>query len=252
MSLGEHIAKHIEELPYQDEYGAEASLYGWQPLTAPFSLIAVIAYAIPWITGGWIGWAPKKRFSLWWPLAISILFFTDDVGTAIGLQAKEYPREACEGNPTVVQFLYRMRKLGVVNTLTGAMRLFAIWNQMFAWGVFYFGIANNMMKWMLLLNGILKAYAGYGWWSLKPNDYGLWDFITFKPGRETWERHSQLALTMYNKASDKNDAKRQYKGVKDSSKVDLSMYLRRRLVELDATGSRTARTVLPFFIPWIA
>ena len=236
-------------LPYQDEVG-KGWYKGYDSLLTPFMGVFIYTFLAPWVTSGWIASPPKKRISWWWPLATSILFSIDDLGTAIGVQAEETPRNMYEANPNLVQFHYRMREWGVATTLTDSVRIFYWINQLHIWLAWQFGFMNTFYKYFLLINGAVKARAGYQWWGLKPNNYTIWDFWFFKPGRECWERHSALAVNMYNRANDKKEAHKLYKDVKDSQ-AQLQPFLNtvsRRLLEMKAAGSRTARVVLPFFL----
>ena len=150
------------------------------------------SFIYPWLMG------TSKRFSLVGLAIIYALFSIDDWGTAIGMQATEKPRLYYEGNSFMVAAWDYLIKWGLVDTYTGAMRLNHIW--MFFW-ILVAQFTNTMspyFRMVVCFMAISKPLAGFMWWSAKPNQYTITDFLTFKPGRQTPERASPQARSDFN------------------------------------------------------
>ena len=158
-----------------------------------------IEYYIPWLMGIYDRFMVKgNRYGT--PALLFVLagFLVDDVGTAIGLQAEEVPREALEGNPFMSGAWQFLIDNGVAKTQTDAHRLIAIWLIGVILASQYFGYFNSFSRVLFIALATLKAYAGYSWWGVKPNKYTVIDYLTFKPGRLTNERYSLPLRDEYN------------------------------------------------------
>jgi len=115
-------------------------------------------------------------------------FLIDDVGTAIGMQAQEVPRTHVEGNPFMSGCWQYMIDNGYAKSQTDAHRLVAMWFVSVILASQYFGLYNSLSRVTFFLMAALKTYAGASWWTIKPNNYTLMDYLSFKPGRLTDER----------------------------------------------------------------
>ena len=103
-----------------------------------------------------------------------------------------------EGNPYIVNTWRWLMEKDWANTETAAHRLI---------GFYFLGIVllSHFMGWLnpasrayLIVIAAAKAYSGYDWWGLKPNNYTIKDFFTFKDGRQTPYRQSEDSMTAYN------------------------------------------------------
>ena len=266
--------------PYQDraadtelQWLNEYVIFGIVPL-----YVAIGHFLHWWWPQSWAG--PTKSWSWWFPGLTLLGFFIDDVGTGVGLQAHEWPRTTYEGNPVLVKLHYSLKDNGITSTLTDTLRITWAWHSTVLGAAYSLGLMTNFSKWVLLFASFQKVLAGWGWWTLTPNDYGLLDFYSLDSGRDTWERHSRLARAMYNGAKETgqlNDAHKKYKTVRNShatfTEAAVKGYIslrttpegvpyetfanptRRRLVEdLERTanaGSRTAEVLLKLiFLVW--
>ena len=149
-------------------------------------------------------------------------FSVDDIGTAIGMQAEERPRKMVEGNPLMSGLMHFWINSGLAKTETAAHRL--TYFMFLAWVLViqYFGFYTSVSRLYIMATAVGKAYAGYQWWSAKPNDFTIGDFFSFKDGRPTAERMSIPLMDKFNKQA--------IVGFGESLKV------RRRLVETTPMG----------------
>ena len=133
--------------------------------------------------------------------AVIIGISIDDIGTAIGMQAEERPRRKVEGNPVMSGLMHWWMKMGLANTETAAHRLtyfmFLSWVLLFQ----YFGYYTALSRVYMMFVAAMKAWAGYQWWNLKPNNFTVSDFFTFKDGRRVPERMSIPLLHQFNAQS---------------------------------------------------
>ena len=158
-----------------------------------------------------LNWVSKSGFNMganivssgnkltWMELAIVVAGFSiDDVCTSVGMQAEEVPRDLHEGNPWMGGLMQFWIKRGFAKTETAAHRLTYI---CFLATIFLFqynGWFTPNSRVYLMIIAAFKAYSGYGWCQIKPNEYGIKEFITFKDGRPTPERMSVPMLTQFN------------------------------------------------------
>ena len=130
--------------------------------------------------------------------AVIIGISIDDIGTAIGMQAEERPRIKVEGNPIMSGLMHWWINMGLAKTETAAQRLtyftFLAWILLFQ----YFGMYTSVSRAYMVLGALVKAYAGYQWWYLKPNNFTIRDFFTFKDGRRVPERMSFPLMNQFN------------------------------------------------------
>ena len=175
---------------------------------------------------------PKgNRFQLWELLFVFAGFIVDDACTAVGLQAEEVPRTNFEGNVHMAGLMQWWINQGWAKTETAAHRLTLIVFLVMIYGFHYMGWLTANSRVMLMITALQKAFAGYDWCNLKPNNYTHADFWTFKDGRPTPERMSIPLLTKWNESHG-------YKYEKAK---------RRRLAEIDSTeGPRGAMWIQRF------
>jgi hypothetical protein len=140
-----------------------------------------------------------KTFSMLGLIAVVTLFSIDDVGTSIGLQGEDKPIAMIEGNPHMVYIWDWLIRKGWAKTETAAHRIILLILIGEILLIHYFGYATPIVKSYLFLIGGVKTYAGYAWWTNKPNNFSISDFLSFKPGRPTPERRSAAARDAYNK-----------------------------------------------------
>ena len=214
--------------------------------------VGALAYQI--VYGAWtlLGWSlkdwlpvvgrPVKKLNPLWFLVPAACLFIDDVGTGVGMQAEEFPRESYEGNPALVNWSHKGQEWGFFRNHTDMMRWHFISGAVMYVFLYLDYLTMNNATWfgMFLLIPLLKTYAGHGWWSIKPNNFTVSDFFTFEEGRDCWERSSNYAVYWFNKgtAPDKFAASEYAtyrKNIFEEHPLDVSE--RRRLVE----GSRTFR-----------
>ena len=180
---------YSEDIPEYPEYKEPFAGSWWSPLYV-FGIIPLTALADPYFRK--YKWKPLNgnKFGLAGLLTLIALMSVDDVGTAIGLQAKERPLDMFEGNPHMV-YIWKMLMRWGVKTETAAHRI--IWMVLIAEVLLlnYLGYAGPWCRSYLYLMGAIKAYSGSGWWTLKPNKFTMLDFLTFKNGRITPERGSK-------------------------------------------------------------
>ena len=191
-------------------------------------------------------------------LTVLVLFSIDDVGTAKGLQGEEVPRQALEGNLKMAGLWQYMIENGVVKTETDAHRLVWLWFLGIILVTQYFGWLNSLSRLHLFVIGAVKAYAGWGWWSMtEPNKYTLLDFLTFKPTRRTSERcsiHLQLKQNKRFGYTDPREAtvevwKNPTGGWDDELLARVLGGKRRRLTA--TPGVRWLTRYLPYLFPYI-
>jgi len=139
-----------------------------------------------------------NRLKLWELIAVVIGFSIDDVGTAIGQQASEEPRQLYEGNPHMGAIWEWLIASGFATSTTDAHRIIYIIFMVQLFVNQYFGLMNSYGRLFYLYNSAAKTYAGYNWWSLKPNDYTILDFIFFKTGQPNLGRMAHGKLVEYN------------------------------------------------------
>jgi len=171
--------------------------YGWIVSLMQFPVwVAISSYiAAPWAVA--LAGA-GNHFGLATLLSSLALFLVDDVGTAIGMQAKEQPRMVYEQNSYLVGGWKQMQRWGVAKTYTSAHRLFMIWFQFWVVFAHVVGMATPFFRVFIVVTAVIKAFSGYRWWFVGPNQYTITDFFSFKPGRITPERDSQDALIEFN------------------------------------------------------
>ena len=167
-----------------------------------FWLLPVNIFLMNYITpnfnfGGYL-LSKGNRFR-WWELLFVVVGFTiDDYCTAIGMQAEEVPRSMIEGNIWMGGLMQWWIKQGFAKTETAAHRLTYIVMMAIISACQYMGWLTANSRVFLMICAAVKAYAGYSWCYLKPNNFGFKDFITFKDGRPTPERMSIPMLVRYN------------------------------------------------------
>ena len=137
---------------------------------------------------------PQIAFHQVRPLSRLVLFN----GAAIGMQAEEVPREALEGNHFMSGAWQFLIDNGVAKTQTDAHRLIGILLIGAILASQYFGYFNSFSRGLFIALATLKAYAGWGWWAVKPNKYTVMDYLTFNPGRLTNERYSLYMRNVFN------------------------------------------------------
>ena len=125
-------------------------------------------------------------------------FFIDDYCTSIGMQAQESPYQMVEGNPFMGALMQWWIKNGFAKTETAAHRLTFIVFFAEILLMQYFKFYTVSSKIYMLMTAMVKAWAGYGWCLLKPNDFTFSDWISFKDGRPTPERMSIPLIRQYN------------------------------------------------------
>ena len=139
------------------------------------------------------------RMPLYWFIAVLVGFSIDDVCTSVGMQAEEVPRNAHEGNESMVGFWKWIMDKGWADTETAAHRLVGLWFlSIILLAQYYRWFSNWYLIFFMVGIAALKAYSGYDWCNIKPNAYTFSDYLKFKPGRKTPERHSLEAITAYN------------------------------------------------------
>jgi hypothetical protein len=196
------IAK-IEELPR----GALNFAYVLGSL--PFLEVVVpmvIESYVPWIIRWWDTVMGKgHRFGTAGLLFVLAGFWVDDIGTAIGLQAEEVPREMVEGNHYMSGAWQFLIDNGLAKTQTDAHRLVGIYFTVFILVAQYFGWLNSFARFSMFGVAMTKAWAGSNWWQNKPNNYTVTDYLSFKPGRLTNERLSYPMRIVFNLQKGYND-----------------------------------------------
>ena len=170
----------------------------WSPLYV-FLIIPLMTLMDPYMSFLGYSWVPfaGKAFGTIGLASVLALMSVDDVGTAIGLQAKERPLIMYEGNPHMVRTWDLFMRWGV-KTQTGAHRI--IWLLLIV-QVLWLNSLGWLGPWArlyILFTSVGKALAGYTWWNLKPNNYGLKDFLVGYNGRITPERRSNQMLIGFN------------------------------------------------------
>ena len=137
-----------------------------------------------------------------WGLALVLVgHFIDDCGTAIGFQATEEPQGAFEGGAQARKDIANVMKNGLASTETDAVRFFYLVNLGSHLLFYYLGWYSSFTRYLMYSGAVLKAYAGYGWWSIKPNKFGILDlfFGQSRPtprrcDKEKWDALQQAAL----------------------------------------------------------
>ncbi len=110
------------------------------------------------------------RFKWWQAVPVGLLMYTDDASTAIGFQADNKKR--FEGNFAVSQWCANLVESGLAKTESQALMYFDLGMQSTL--VFWYWMnAHPIARFTLLSMGVMKARAGWGWNSLKPNDYSF-------------------------------------------------------------------------------
>ena len=197
-------------------------------------LVGATAYPVfmlqCWAYGQILGWffksaKAKTTIPTWMMVACAVGFFIDDVGTGVGMQGEERPRDFYEANECLVNMSHKGQEWGIFRNHTDALRYHFFMGMAMIYFVWSGRIAlNPLMKYgFFVFQPLTKVNAGYRWWGVKPNNFSVVDFFTFKEGRDCWERSSPLAVQMFNGGQSKT----QY----------ASALPRRRLVE----GSKTFR-----------
>ena len=134
---------------------------------------------------------PKgNRFATWELLFVVAGFLIDDTCTAVGMQAEEMPRSMVEGNVHMGGVMQWWIKQGWAKTETAAHRCTLLVFMAIIFGFHYMGWLTANSRVLLMVTAMQKAYAGYDWCNLKPNNYTHADLWTFKDGRPTPERMS--------------------------------------------------------------
>ena len=135
----------------------------------------------------------------WWELLLVVGGFSiDDTCTAIGMQAEEKPLSHVEVNTSMSGLMQFWIQNGLAKTETAAHRLTYISFMVMIFGFHYMGWLTANSRLYLLFMGALKAWAGYGWCQIEPNNFTHADFFTFKDGRPTPERMSIPLGRAYN------------------------------------------------------
>ena len=259
MSLREQIAS------------LKATKYSQYQVLAAVPANIVTQYALNWMFPGTrksiYGYFKGNGFSL--PLLLFVLacFFIDDGGTGIGLQAHEIPRTHVEGNPFMSYTWCWMIDNGWAKTETAAARLVMIWQMFMVVLVNYLGYAGPVFKLMATFMGLFKVWAGLAWWKLKPNDFTVTDFLSFKDGRRCPERLNMQTMEEFNTLSENPGAfgaganwegltnkKNIYKGfmaqLRGETQAEVTSAMqRRRLVQQPVTGAAWVVNYLPFLWP---
>ena len=178
------------------EIVAGESLWWWTAL-AHLDWIAEGLYLFPdWFFNKYLGgknytkWFGGKRLTTFWLIVVIGGHLIDDWGTAIGMQATEEfgAGYAMEGNGSMIGLWKKLEEWGLAKTHTAAHRLVGFWYLATILFAQYFGLWTFLSRTALIVTSVYKAYAGYGWWSLTPNDYTVFDFITFQDGKQTDNR----------------------------------------------------------------
>ena len=185
--------------------GDFGNLYGWGwLLTQP--ALASIGLLLHWLAPRWFGRGYRPH-PLWLVIPLAGIFI-DDVGTAIGCQAEETPRVAIEGNPGYTQLHYKLYDLGLSGSLTSTFRWAWLVDTLSVLLFHWAGKVTNTSLVLLTLFNFGKAWAGWNWWKLEPNDYGVWDFFTFSnKERDCWERLHWQASDIFDEEGEKGHDK---------------------------------------------
>ena len=256
----------IEDLPR----GAANFVYvtGSLPLVLSFPIL--LEYYFPWVIRSWFDkvlfLGKGHRFGTAGLLFVLALFWTDDIGTAVGMQAEEVPRNNIEGNHFMSGAWQFLIDNGLAKTQTDAHRLVWIYFTSIILGAQYFGWFNSLARFMMMLLGIVKTWAGYAWWKIKPNNYTVMDFLSFKPGRMTHERLSIPMRILFNLHSGHGDPVAEAQGitfvdgnyvVAPGSQADIHLTAtggytkRRRLATSPTPGVTWLTRYLPIIFPFI-
>lgn len=168
------------------------------PLTV--SQIWLYGKAVDYLLGVKTLSAKATPVPLWLLALAASAIFIDDVGTAVGMHAEEFPREAYEGNEALVNWSLKGQEWGIFRNHTDALRYHFAMGALTLW-LLYSGRVwmSGAMKWgVFLIAPLAKIYAGHGWWDLKPNSFTVKDFFFFKKGRDVWERTSEASMNQFN------------------------------------------------------
>ena len=115
--------------------------------------------------------------------------FIDDAGTATGFQATEEPRLAFEKNLVASRAIEWFVESGIAKTHSQAFLFMDLLLQasVLFW---HFRGVNKTQRIFMYITAINKTLAGYGWWTMKPNEYGLTSYfhLLAGQGRATPER----------------------------------------------------------------
>ena len=130
-----------------------------------------------------------NQFGRFGYMAVVLLFFIDDFGTARGFQAEDDPQEMYEGNPHMSLLLDKSNELFGVTHST--MRVFFFEIQAIIFAIHKFSYATPYIRLWILLMGVSKAWGGYRWWFLEPNNFSFLELF-YKGGRETPQRMFHL------------------------------------------------------------
>ena len=183
-----------EEIPTQISPGVSAALVlGVIPLN-----IFTTNFIKKWFNYGAYILSKGNRF-VWWELLFVFIGFTiDDACTAVGMQAEEIPVQGVEGNAQMAGLMQFWIQNGLAKTETAAHRLTYLCFMAMIFGTHYMGWLTANSRLFLMFMAVIKAYAGYLWCTIEPNNYTHADFFTFKDGRPTPERMSVTARDAYN------------------------------------------------------
>ena len=97
----------------------------------------------------------------WWVFgAIVLLFSIDDIGTAVGMQAKESPHGGYEMNPGFCIFMEYLIINGYVRTHTSGFRIVWVFNMLLLGALQYFGWFSPLVATWMAFNAGVKAVAG--------------------------------------------------------------------------------------------
>ena len=184
--------------------------------------------------GGWI--LPKGNRFRWWELVFVIVGFTiDDSCTAIGMQAEEVPMVNVEGNVQMAGLMQWWIKQGWAKTETAAHRCTLLVFMAIIFGFHYMGWLTANSRVLLMVTAMQKAYAGYDWCNLKPNNYTHADLWTFKDGRPTPERMSiplQLEWNLAHGYVIKHPARRRLAEIESTENTKGAMWIQRFLYNI--------------------
>ena len=138
------------------------------------------------------------RMNMWLFILTVFLFLVDDVGTSVGMQAKEQPYDFYESNNGFCVFMEYLMINGVVDSHTSGFRLNTYLNLLSLIALQYFGLMRPAVSMWLITVSFLKARAGMGWWTVRPRNYSVIDFIIGLPGAMTPQRMGERARNLKN------------------------------------------------------
>ena len=216
-----------EEIPFT----AIAVVFGLLQIQSTYAghLFGKYVHDFSWLVG------KGNRLKMWELIAVVVGFSIDDIGTAIGQQAEEYPRQLYEGNPYMVNIWEWLIASGLARSTTDAHRIIYIAFMVQLAVNQYFGLMNPYGRLYYLYNAAMKTYSGYIWWEATPNRYTIMDFLTFQSGERRLERMSYGKLAEFNRMRAFTSAQMQFD--------------RRRLVEEEVFVPMNSADWLTTYLP---